>query len=296
MNLHSLKLFYQVAVTGSFTRAAEIMHISQPAVSSQIKRFEHKLGMALFKKEGRGVVLTNFAEELLERTKTLIASEKYIETFIEEYKSAKVGTLHIVATYLPANFLIPKWAALFKSENEDVSLIITTTNTKSACEQLKNYKADLAIFGGLSSEMSAEVLYEQLFEDELWFVVAATHPLANSEITLKEMVEESFIMREEGSSMREYLRSICHTHQVKMPKVSLQFSGINETIRSVKAGYGASLISSLAVREYVENGQLARVYVQDVHIPHNIAVCTRRNEKQSTLLQKFIKIIKSDFK
>lgn len=71
MNLHSLKLFYQVAVTGSFTRAAEIMHISQPAVSSQIKRFEHELGMALFKKEGRGVVLTNFAEELLERTKHL---------------------------------------------------------------------------------------------------------------------------------------------------------------------------------------------------------------------------------
>lgn len=107
------------------------------------------------------------------------------------------------------------------------------------------------------------------------------------------MVKEPFIMREEGSSMREHLFSLCQTYQVKPPKIALQFNGINETIRSVMAGYGANFISSLAVREHVDSGQLARVYVKDIHIKHKIAICTRKNERHSILVQKFIETVKS---
>ncbi len=293
MNIHGLKLFYQVAVTGSFTRAAELLCISQPAVSSQIKKFEHEIGVPLFKQQGRGIVLTEFGEALAEKAQSLVTLEKHIESFIEDYRLAKAGTIHLVATYLPANFLIPKWAATFKGTNEDVNLIITTTNTKDAFEQLMHYKADIAIYGGGISERPEEVTWEELFEDELWFVVAPDHPYANQDISLAEMVREPFIMREEGSSMREHLFSLCQTYQVKPPKIALQFNGINETIRSVMAGYGANFISSLAVREYVNSGQLARVYVENVDIKHKIAICTRKDEKQSLLVRKFIEIIKN---
>lgn len=293
MNLHGLKLFYQVACTGSFTKAAKLICISQPAVSSQIKKFEHEIGMPLFKQHGRGIVLTEFGEALAEKAQNLFSLEAHIESFIEDYQLAKAGTIHIVATYLPANFLIPKWAATFKRANEDVNLVITTANTKDAFEQLIHYKADIAIYGGGVSERPEEVMWEDLFEDELWFIVSPAHPYANKTISLVDMVKESFIMREEGSSMREHLFSLCQTHQVKPPKIALQFSGINETIRSVMAGYGASYISALAVREYVENGQLAIVNVQDVHFGHKIAICTRKDEKQSLLVQKFIETIKS---
>lgn len=294
MNIHGLKLFYQVATTGSFTKAAEILRISQPAVSSQIKRFEHEIGVQLFKQQGRGVVLTEFGKALADKAQNLISLEHHIETFIEDYRLAKAGNLHIVATYLPANFLIPKWAAHFKAVNEHVNLMITTTNTKDAFEQLIHYKADIAIYGGGMSERPKEIEWEELYEDELWFVVSPTHRYAHQNITLVEMFQEPFIMREEGSSMREHLFSLCQTYQVKPPNIALQFNGINETIRSVMAGYGANFISSLAVREYVENGQLARVYVKDIHaIKHKIAICTRNNEKHNLLVQKFIETIKS---
>ncbi|MGN4127063.1 LysR family transcriptional regulator [Lysinibacillus sphaericus] len=292
MNIHGLKLFYQVAITGSFTKAAELLCISQPAVSSQIKKFEHELGIPLFKQHGRGVVLTEFGEALAEKAYNLVALEEHIESFIEDYRLAKAGTIHLVATYLPANFLIPQWAATFKGANGDVNLIITTTNTKDAFEQLMHYKADIAIYGGGVSERPEEVTWEELFEDELWFVVSPDHPYANQDITLADMVREPFIMREEGSSMREHLFSLCQTYQVKPPKISLQFNGMNETIRSVMAGYGANFVSSLAVREYVDSGQLARVYVENVDSKHKIAICTRKDEKQSLLVQKFIEIIK----
>ncbi len=293
MNIHGLKLFYQVAITGSFTKAAELMCISQPAVSSQIKKFEHEIGVPLFKQQGRGVVLTEFGAALAEKAQKLVSLEKHIESFIEDYRLAKAGTIHLVATYLPANFLIPKWATTFKGANEDVNLIITTTNTKDALEQLMHYKADIAIYGGGVSERPEKVTWEELFEDELWFVVSADHPYANQVISLADMVKEPFIMREEGSSMREHLFSLCQTYQVKPPKIALQFNGINETIRSVMAGYGANFISSLAVREYVDSSKLARVYVEHVAIKHKIAICTRKDEKHSLLVQKFIETIKS---
>lgn len=294
MNSHGLKLFYQVAVTGSFTKAAEMLCISQPAVSSQIKRFEHEIGVKLFQQQGRGVVLTEFGVTLAEKAQNLIALEQHIETFIEDYRLARAGNLHIVATFLPANFLIPKWAATFKAANEQANLMITTTNTKDAFEQLINYKADMAIYGGGMSERPKEIEWEELYEDELWFVVSPNHRYAHQSITLVEMFQEPFIMREVGSSMREHLFSLCQTYQVRPPNIALQFNGIHETIRSVMAGYGANFISSLAVREYVESGQLARVYVKDIHaIKHKIAICTRNNEKQNLLVQRFIETIKN---
>ncbi|MCK1990674.1 LysR family transcriptional regulator [Lysinibacillus fusiformis] len=292
MNIHGLKLFYHVATTGSFTKAAELLCISQPAVSSQIKRFEHELGVQLFQQQGRGVVLTEFGIALAEKAQHLMALEQHIETFVEEYRLAKAGDLHIVATYLPANFLIPKWAAIFKAANEHVNLMITTTNTKDAFEQLIHYKADLAIYGGGISERPKEIWWEELYEDELWFVVSPHHRYAHQTITLIEMFQEPFIMREKGSSMREHLFSLCQTYQVEPPKIALQFNGINESIRSVIAGYGANFISSLAVREYVESGQLARVYIKDIHpVKHKISICTRKNEKQNLLVQNFIETI-----
>lgn len=292
VNIHGLRLFYQVAKIGSFTKAAEIMRISQPAVSSQIKKFEHEIGIALFKQQGRRAVLTEFGESLATKAENLFSLENQIESYIDDYRKGEAGTIRIVATYLPANFLIPKWAATFKRENEKVNLVISTTNTKDAFEQLQHYKADIAIFGGGISERPEDIDWDELFEDELWFVVAPNHPYANQSVTLEEMVKEPFVMREEGSSMREHLFSLCHAHLLNPPKVALQFDGLSETISSVMAGYGANFISSLVAREYVERGQLARVYVDAVHIKHKIAICTRKEEKQSLLIKKFIETCK----
>lgn len=292
MNIHGFKLFHHVAITGSFTKAAEMMRISQPAVSSQIKKFELEIGIPLFKQHGRGVLLTKFGEELAEKAKNFFAFEEQIESFIEDHLLAKTGTIHIVATYLPANYLIPKWAATFKATNEHINLIITTTNSKGAFDQLKQYKADIAICGGEFSDNPEEFEWEELFEDEFWFVVSPTHPYANEHISLEEMVKEPFVMRETGSSTRERLFSLCQTYQVKSPKVSLQFNGLNEAIRSVMTGYGAGFFPSLVVRDYVNTDHLARVHIPNIQISKKFAICTRKSEKQSLLVTKFIEICK----
>ncbi len=261
-------------------------------MSSQIKKFEKELGLSLFKQRGRGVDLTEFGVELAEQARNFFAHEQQIEALIEKYRSAQPRKLRIAATYLPANFLIPHWAAHFKADNEDVELQITTTNSKGAFEQLQRYKADVAVYGGDLAGQPENIEWELLYEDELWFIVPPDHAYANRSISLEEMMREPFIMREKGSSTRARLVSLCQTYHVQPPKVSLQFDGLHETIRSVMAGYGANFISSIVVREYVEREQLARVFVENIDLKNKIAICVRKNEQHSSLTQAFIETCK----
>lgn len=290
MNLHALRLFYYVAETGSVTKASAMLNISQPAVTSQIKKFEKELGLTLFNPSGRGISLTPFGTELAKQAGNLFTYEKRMEEFIEDYRQGRKGKLRIAATYLPANFLVPGWAARFKARHPGVEIEITTTNSQQAFEQLQRREADVAFYGGGAKEKPEDVDWLELLEDELWFVVAPSHPFAGRTVSLPEMMREPFVMREEGSSTRARLVSLCSAYGLKPPRVTLQFSGLGEVIRSVMAGYGANFISSLAVRDYVEWKQLSRVHVEGIQLNNNIAVCTRKNETLPIALQQFIDI------
>ncbi|GGH77803.1 DNA-binding transcriptional LysR family regulator [Pullulanibacillus pueri] len=294
MNLHALRLFYTVTKCESVTAAAEQLRISQPAVTAQIKKFERELGLPLFKPKGRGVILTEFGESLAKQAKHLFALEQHMESTIEAFLSGKKGKIRIVATYLPANFLIPEWAATFKTQYEEVDITITTTNSQGAFEQLSSYEADIAVYGGGAAHHPDTIAWEELFEDELWFVVAPQHHYAHQEVSLEEMMTEPFIMREEGSSTRERLVALCQSHDIKPPTVALQFNGLHEAIRTVMAGYGVNFISSLVVRDYVARGELARVKVRGLKLVNKIALCTRKHDTRSPLVNHFIETVKKN--
>ncbi|WP_311082360.1 LysR family transcriptional regulator [Paenibacillus polymyxa] len=292
MNLHALRLFHVVASTGSVTRASELLNISQPAVTAQIKKFEKEISLSLLMPLGRGIALTDAGEKLAVLAKRLFAVEQQIEQFSQDYRDGAHGHIRLAATYLPAHFLIPAWIAKFKQQYEHVEMTINTTNSNDALQQLLNIEVDLAIYGGLPEQYPDTIQTEELFRDELWFVVAPDHRYANQQVSLLEMMHEPFVMREKGSSTRERLFSLCRTYNAPAPKVTLNFTGLHEAITAVIGGYGSNFVSSLVVREYVERGELCRVYVEDVQLLNSIAICTRKNEPLSAATQNFIQLIR----
>lgn len=292
MNLHALRLFHVIATTGSVTRAAELLNISQPAITAQVKKFEKELSLTLFKPQGRGIGLTQAGAELLPLAKRLFSVEQQIEQFCRDYRSGSRGHIRLAATYLPSHFLLPAWLAKYKQRYEDVEMSITTTNSSDALKQLLNMDVDLAIYGGLPEESPDTIQTEELFRDELWFVVPPDHRYANQHISLDEMMREPFVMREEGSSTRERLFALCRTHSAPSPRITLQFNGLHEAITAVIAGYGANFVSSLVVREYVERGELCQVYVDGIELQNIIAVCTRKHEALSAATMNFVEMIR----
>lgn len=294
MNLHALRLFHTIAAAGSVTRASELLNISQPAITAQIKKFEKELMLNLFKPQGRGISLTDAGEEMAVLAKRLFAVEHQIEQFAVNYRSGTIGSIRLAATYLPAHFLIPAWIAKFKQQFEQVEMNITTTNSSGALRQLLDVEVDIAIFGGMAENYPDTIRTEELFQDELWFVVAPGHRYANQQITLTEMMKEPFVMREEGSSTRERLLSLCRTYNSAVPTISLQFNGLHEAITAVIAGYGANFVSSLVVRDYVERGELARVYVEGIDLKNTIAICTRKNEPLPASAMNLVQMIRQN--
>ncbi|OWR29997.1 LysR family transcriptional regulator [Saccharibacillus sp. O23] len=293
MNLHALRLFYETASLGSVTRASEKLNISQPAITAQIKKFEQELALPLLRREGRGIALTEAGREMHRLAGRLFAAERRIEDFAASYASGEEGSVNIAATYLPANFLLPGWIAAFKRRHEQVELSVTTTHAGGALQRLLDLKADLAVYGGQPERHSDEIEAEELFRDELWFVVAPEHRCANRVVSLAEMMREPFVMRGEGSSTRERLFALCRTHGLPTPRVALAFSGLPEAIRAVVAGYGANFVSSLVVRDQVARGELCRVFVEDAALQNVIAVCTRRGEALSPAAANLLELIRS---
>ncbi|MDU5950735.1 MAG: LysR family transcriptional regulator, partial [Paenibacillus macerans] len=127
MNLHALRLFHAIASTGSVTRASELLNISQPAISAQIKKLEKELALPLLKAHGRGIALTDGGAKLYALSARLFAVEQQIERFLQDYREGETGHIRMAATYLPAHFLIPTWIAKFKQRYDQVEMTINTT-------------------------------------------------------------------------------------------------------------------------------------------------------------------------
>ncbi|MEK4993793.1 LysR family transcriptional regulator [Paenibacillus sp. FSL H7-0918] len=293
MNYHVLKLFYYVAITGSVTKASERLHISQPAISAQIRKFERENHILLFEIKGKRMVLTPLGKRLIEPLEKFFAMGDQVQQIIEDYHKFPEGNLRIAGNYLATSILIPRWASLFKQSFPEVNIQITTTNSHGVMEKLNNFEADVAIYSDMEfpSHNTGVFEHRELYRDEYVFVVSSHHPIANQQVSFEEVMSEAFIMREEGSAARERLVRLCEERSVQQPTIGLQFNGVNEVIQAVIAGYGISYVSALLAKPYLDQGTLAKVAVENVVSKHSIWMGYRKKKLQESYMQLFITLV-----
>lgn len=198
MNLHALRIFVEVALRQSVTEAAAALAISQPAVSAQIRKLENELGVALVAPRGRGIALTDEGRFLLEKARRIYDWEREIEWQLAEIKQGKKGKLRIASTYLPSHYLVPKWLAAFKRQYEQVDVEIRTRNSAQSIELLLGGQVDLAI---VIKESWDELPVRRVHMTDVlyWFILPADHPYAGKEVSMDQLVQEPFLLREQGS-------------------------------------------------------------------------------------------------
>ncbi|WP_339187706.1 LysR family transcriptional regulator [Paenibacillus sp. FSL P2-0121] len=293
MNYHVLKLFYYVAITGSVTKASERLHISQPAISAQIRKFERENHILLFEIKGKRMVLTPLGKRLIEPLEKFFAMGDQVQQIIEDYHKFPEGNLRIAGNYLATSILIPRWASLFKQSFPEVNIQITTTNSHGVMGKLNNFEADVAIYSDMEfpSHNTGVFEHRELYRDEYIFVVSSHHPIANQQASFEEVMSEAFIMREEGSAAREQLVRLCEERSVQQPTIGLQFNGVNEVIQAVIAGYGISYVSALLAKPYLDQGTLAKIAVENVVSKHSIWMGYRKKELQESYMQSFITLV-----
>ncbi|WP_057762862.1 LysR family transcriptional regulator [Cytobacillus praedii] len=295
MNLHALRLLIKVAELKSVTKAADALSISQPAVTIQIRNLEKETGLKLIETVGRRINLTKEGEFLVERALTLFDMEKDIENKLFQLKNGELQELRIASTYLPANFLLPVWLAKFKMDFPSVNVNLYSGNSNQVLENLLRYNSDIA-FVVKEEWNNPDIYLDHLMDIDFWFIVPHGHKYDGQEVSLRELMTEPFLLREDGSSTREILFSLCKVYRVPIPRIGLQYHGLNESIRSVVAGYGTMLAPQLAVREYWERGEIGRVIVNEIEVRRPVYICSRKNDKEFPLnLNRFIDYVKSSY-
>ena len=289
VNRNHLALFHAVAQAGGISRGAERLHVSQPAVSKQIKELEEALGVRLLERLPRGSRLTDGGKLLAQYVQRLAVVEAETARAIDEFRGLKRGRLAVGASMTIGAYLLPQVFGEFHRRHPDIELELEIANTETIQHHLMEGSFDIGLTEGL---MEAEHLDSEVFhEDELVAIAPRGHPLLKSKrVTARELCREPFILREEGSGTRAVVERALGKRGLTVKPV-LSLASPEAIKRAVIAGVGIAIVSRLAIACELQIGSLAVVPVKDLVIRRPLHLQRLRSKSPSPAVAQFLKLL-----
>lgn len=245
MELHQLRYFCAVADTGSFSRAAEQSHVSQPSLSQQIIKLEDELGARLFDRLGRSVRLTEPGKTFLPRARAVLHELEAARGDVADQKDSTSGTVTIGVIPTVAPYFLPHRLASFSKRFPQVHLTVVEEITPALLEQVRHSKADLAVLALPIRGNEFEAL--PLFTERLFAVLPPRHKLAKrSAISLKDLRSESFLLLRDGHCFRDTAVAACDRARLT-PRVTFESGQFSSLLGMVGAGMGVSIVPEMAI-------------------------------------------------
>lgn len=284
VTLRQFKVFAAAARHLSFTRAAEELHLTQPAVSMQIRQLEENLGLALFEPLGRRIDLTEAGHALhgyVQRIDEILAEADEV---FEGMKGLRRGHLR-VSVASTANYFATRLLADFSKQYTEVSISLDVTNRETLLRQLANNETDIVIMGEPPSGMDLEA--EAFMRNPLVAIAAPEHALAAaSNIPLEALVRERFVVRERGSGTRGAITRFFERRGLEL-RTGLEMSS-NEAIKqAVEAGLGLGIVSLHTLELELETGRLVVLHAEDLPIRRHWYMVHRRGKRSTPVTRAF---------
>lgn len=255
MNLHLLRIFAAVVKHNGFSRAADAIHVSQPAVSKAVRELESQLDIPLLERTGGRVRLTEAGRALNEHARSIFALERAADADLRGLKGLEHGTLTVGASRTIATYMLPPLLARFLDEYPAIDLKIVSGNTEEIARRLLRYELDLAFVEGPVDDAS-RIDRVHWRTDELVIVSGACHPIASHAVEDPSVLSDArWVIREEGSGTRAVTGPILEDIGIHIEH-ALEVWSTGAVVESVAAGLGLSLVSTEAVREPLKIGRL----------------------------------------
>lgn len=282
--LRQFRVFEAVADHLSFTQAAKALHLSQPAVSMQVKAIEEQVGLPLFEQLGKQIYLTEAGQEIHHYSRAIRQLLDEAEDVINGLKGAHQGRL-TVAVASTANYFVPTLLGVFHERFPDVTVSLDVTNRESLLQQLSENVVDLVVMGQPPSDADLEAGI--FMENPLVIVAPPNHPLAaQKNIPFTRLEDEVFLTRERGSGTRSAIERFFEQHGVQL-NTGMEIAS-NEAIKqSVQAGLGLGLLSRDTLDMELALNKLVILDVEDFPIVRHWYVMHRKGKRLSTVAQAF---------
>ncbi len=289
LNLHQLEIFLCVARERSFSKAAAYLHISQPSVSIQIKKLEDSLQVKLFERLGRQIYLTREGAAVLSHVTQLADIISNLEGDLKDLKGIGQGQLSAGCSRVPSATLVPLAVAEFKEHYPQTEISIKTGRPYEIEQWILSNAVDFGVTEGDPS--SSLVLKEPWYEDELVLVLSRrSHLLKKHQLTLKEVVEEPFLLQAPWGQPTFIERVFAQKGITIKKPVTL---GSREAVKAgIAAGYGVSLLPKTVIEIELKAGTLKMKKIRDFDVTYPMNIVYHRDKQLSIYARTFLEILR----
>jgi DNA-binding transcriptional LysR family regulator len=285
-----LEIFEAVARLGSFTRAAEELHLTQPTVSMQMKKLTDSVGAPLVEQVGKKVLLTEDGRELSQASREIFAILDRFTMSVAERQGLEKGRLKLMAI-TTASYFAPRLLGEFARQHPGIDVSLRVTNKEQVLASMADNLDDLYLLGTPPEEI--DVVATPIMDNPIVVLAAPDHPLAGKQgLTLQQLAREPWIMREAGSGTRKAIERLFHDHGLEIrPRLEL---GSNEAIKqAILADLGISALSGHALALH-QPGQFAVLDAQGFPIRRHWYAIYPAGRQISVVARAFLEFLLSN--
>jgi DNA-binding transcriptional LysR family regulator len=291
MNLDHLKTFQEVVKLGSFSEVAKRLAISQPAVSFQIQKLEHELGMRLIDRTQRAITLTAAGKRLLRFAESIEEVRQQLQHDLDRMREEVSGDLLIASSTIPGEFLLPPLLAEFKAMHPAVRVQVTVSDSLTVINGIRDNAYEVGFCGVLPE---GELKSFKVAEDEIVLIVFPEHPFAQrDEVSLAELEGEPLIFREDTSGTQRNLETRLSQAGLDLGKwvPNLILGTTQAVVSAVEARAGIAFVSNLAIRKSQALGLVRQVGVSGLRLSRDFYCVYCPERIVSRLLGEFITFV-----
>lgn len=282
ITLRQLEVFAEVLKSGSTTQASQMLALSQSAVSAALTDLEGQLGVQLFDRVGKRLVVNEHGRLLYPRALATLEQATEIEQLFREDN----GAIRVFASSTIGNYILPEIIARYRRDFPALPLELSVGNSQDVINAVSDFRVDIGLIEGPCH--AAEIIAEPWLEDELVVFAAPGSPLLNGKVTLARLAEAPWILREHGSGTREIVDYLLLSH---LPEFHLGMElGNSEAIKhAVRHGLGISCLSRRVIAEQLDSGTLVEVPIPLPHLTRKLWRIHHRQKHLSNALQRFLR-------
>jgi DNA-binding transcriptional LysR family regulator len=289
MNLHHLSIFFAVAGTGSLTASARRLHISQPALSRELKIFEERLGVSLFERHSRGMRLTQAGEVLNQYAQRLFELERAAEGAMRELAGGQRGRLAIGASNTIGTYVLPRILAAFRRARPRVHVTLFVGNTEQVSQGVDDLRFML---GFIEGPLHFAGLRAAIFqEDEIVPVASPDHPVfGKRRLTVGDLGGQPLLVRESGSGTREVIWARLRRWNLEQ-NPAMEFSNTEALKRAAVHGGGIAWLPRICMLSELREGLLRELPLRDLRIVRPLTVLSREGARAQPLAEAFLQLL-----
>ena len=297
--LDQLRILKAIAEQGSFKKAADLLYVTQPAVSLQIQNLEKQLNITIFDRGGRKAMLTEAGQILLEYCQRILNQCDEACKAVEDLNSLKGGTLVVGASQTTGTYLMPRMIGLFRQKYPDVSVQLQVHSTRRTGWSVANGQIDLAIIGGqLPSELENLLKITPFATDELALVLPSKHKLSKEkELTKEDLYNLNFVTLDSQSTTRKVVDELLKNSglDIERLKIEMELNSLEAIKNAVQSGLGAAFLPLVSIERELASGTIHKPSMTDLGVKRELKLITNPARYISKASEAFKKNILPQF-